>query len=110
MNTNELKDLVIETLNDMKAKDVVVLDVHEITTICDVMVIASGTSARHVKSIADSIVQKSKEAQMRPLGVEGEDHADWILTDLGDVVVHIMKPEVREFYQLEKIWSVPNIQ
>lgn len=102
-----LRELVVDVLNDMKASDITVLEVDELTSICDVMVIATGNSARHVKSIADAIIQRAKKANCYPIGVEGENQADWILTDLGDIVVHIMKPEVRAFYQLERLWSIP---
>lgn len=106
MNTEALTKLVTDALEDVKAKDIAVLDVRDKTTITDVMVIATGTSNRHSKALADSVVQKAKEAGYRPLGVEGESAAEWILVDLLDVVVHIMQPRVRAFYNLEKLWSV----
>lgn len=93
-------------VEDLKAHDVVEIDVRGKTSVCDFMVIASGTSTRHVKSIADEVVRKVKELDVQPLGVEGEREAEWVLADLGDVVVHIMLPRVREFYALERLWTV----
>lgn len=93
-------------VEDLKAQDVVEIDVRGKTSVCDFLVIASGTSTRHVKSIADEVVRKVKELDVQPLGVEGEREAEWVLADLGDVVVHIMLPRVREFYALERLWTV----
>ena len=93
-------------LDDLKAKDSIEIDVRGKTSVCDYMVIASGTSTRHVKSIADEVVRKVKELDVMPLGVEGEREAEWVLADLGDVVVHVMLPRVREFYALERLWTV----
>jgi len=93
-------------VDDIKAQDVIEIDVQGKTSVCDYMVIASGTSTRHVKSIADEIVRQSKHLGCQPLGVEGEREAEWVLVDLGDVVVHIMLPRVREFYALERLWTV----
>jgi ribosome-associated protein len=93
-------------LEDLKAKDTIEIDVRGKTSVCDYMVIASGTSTRHVKSIADEVVRKIKELDVQPLGVEGEREAEWVLADLGDVVVHVMLPRVREFYALERLWTV----
>lgn len=106
MNTDELRDRIVNTLDESKAVDVCVLDVLEMTSVTDIMIIASGTSSRHVKSIADSVIEKAKECGVRPLGVEGEQSAEWILVDLGDVVVHVMQSDVRDFYNLEKLWSL----
>ncbi|MCK4950349.1 MAG: ribosome silencing factor [Gammaproteobacteria bacterium] len=105
MNTDEMKELVISTLDDLKAVEVRVLDVQEMTSVTDIMIIASGTSNRHVKSIADNVVEAAKKNGVRPLGIEGDQASEWILVDLGDVVVHIMKPDTRDFYNLEKLWS-----
>ena len=93
-------------LEEMKAKDCVEIDVRGKTSIADFLVIASGTSTRHVKSIADEAVQFAKKCGVMPLGVEGEREAEWVLVDLGDVIVHVMLPRVREFYALERLWTV----
>ena len=104
--TNEqIRDVALAALDDLKAKDVQVLDVRTLTSITDFMIIASGTSSRHVKALSDSVVEKAKQAGCRPLSVEGEREAEWILVDLADVVVHVMLPNTREFYQLEKLWD-----
>ncbi len=105
MQTEELKTLAITALEDLKAVELKVLDVHDMTTITDWMVIASGTSGRHVKSLADNVVTVAKAAGVRPLGIEGERQGEWVLVDLGSVVVHVMQPRVRDFYNLEKLWS-----
>lgn len=93
-------------VENLKAKDVVEIDVRGKTSVCDYLVIASGTSTRHVKSIADEVVRMVKELDVMPLGVEGEREAEWVLADLGDIVVHVMLPRVREFYALERLWTV----
>ncbi|WP_132999630.1 ribosome silencing factor [Luteimonas arsenica] len=97
---------VMEAVAELKAVDVVEIDVRGKTSVCDFMVIASGTSTRHVKSIADEVVRFAKRLDYQPLGVEGEREAEWVLVDLGDVVVHVMLPRVREFYALERLWTV----
>lgn len=102
---NKLLDAVLKALDDMKAKDVVVLDVRNRTSITDDMVFASGTSTRHVKSLADSVAKAARDIKMPPIGVEGEQEAEWVLVDLSDVVVHVMLPKTREFYALERLWS-----
>jgi ribosome-associated protein len=101
-----LDKLIAAALDDLKAVNVKVIDVRKLSDIFDTLVIASGNSDRHVRSIADSVVQKAKGAGFRPLGVEGQKTGDWVLVDLGDVVVHVMLPRVREFYSLEKLWTV----
>ena len=93
-------------VEDLKAKDTVEIDVRGKTSVTDYLVIASGTSTRHVKSIADEVVKSAKKLDVQPLGVEGEREAEWVLVDLGDVVVHVMLPRVREFYALERLWTV----
>jgi ribosome silencing factor RsfS/YbeB/iojap len=100
-----LHDVVLGALAELKAVDVRALDVRGITDITDMMVVASGTSDRHVKSIADRVVQRCKEAGFRPYGMEGERDGEWVLLDLQDVVLHVMLPRVREFYALEKLWE-----
>lgn len=99
-------DVVLRALDDQKAVNVNVLDVRELTDIADTMVIASGTSDRHVRSLADRIVEYAKKAGHRPSGVEGERDGEWVLVDLQDVIVHVMLPRVREFYRLENLWDV----
>ena len=93
-------------VTELKANDVVDIDVRGKTSVCDYMVVASGTSTRHVKAIADEVVRQAKKLDCQPLGVEGEREAEWVLVDLGDVVVHVMLPRVREFYALERLWTV----
>lgn len=100
-----LTQVVLDALADMKAVDVKALDVRGITDITDTMVVASGTSDRHVKSIADRVVQRCKDAGFRPYGMEGERDGEWVLLDLQDLVLHVMLPRVREFYALEKLWE-----
>jgi ribosome-associated protein len=109
-HTRELLEVTRRALEDMKAVDIRVIDVRGMTSITDVMVIASGTSTRHVKAVADHVALVAKHSGVRAPGVEGEKGSDWILIDLGDVVVHVMMPEVRAFYALEKLWSVGNGQ
>jgi len=106
IDIKKLTDVVIGALNDLKAQEIQVLDVSKMTSITDMMVVASGTSNRHVKALSENIIEEAKKFGVRPIGVEGEKEADWVLVDLGDVVVHIMLPRVREFYNLEKLWSV----
>ena len=101
-----LLSTVLEAVAELKAVDVVEIDVRGKTSVCDFMVIASGTSTRHVKSIADEVVKFAKRLDCQPLGVEGEREAEWVLVDLGDIVVHVMLPRVREFYALERLWTV----
>jgi ribosome-associated protein len=101
-----LVQVVEGALDEMKAVNVRVLDVHKLTDIADTMVIASGNSDRHVRSIADRIIEHAKKAGFRPMGVEGERDGEWVLVDLQDVIVHIMLPRVREFYRLESLWDV----
>jgi ribosome-associated protein len=105
MQPEALKQLVIDTLDDMKARDVQVLDVREKTSITDIMIIASGTSSTHVKSLAETVAFKAKDAGAQPLGTEGLRDGEWALIDLNDVVVHIMLPKVRDFYHLERLWG-----
>jgi ribosome-associated protein len=105
--SNELlRQRVVAALEDLKAKDVREIDVRGKTSIADILFIASGTSARHVKSIADEVIKFAKQAGVMPLGVEGQTEAEWVLVDLGDVIVHVMLPRVREFYALERLWTV----
>lgn len=107
MQIEQLKDLVLTTLADMKARDVTVMDVRDKTAVTDFMVVASGTSDRHVKAIAETVAYRAKEAGEQPLGIEGVNEGEWALIDLNGVVVHVMLPKVRDFYQLERLWSAP---
>jgi ribosome-associated protein len=100
-----LQKAVTTALEDMKAVNVRVLDVRGLTDIADTMVIASGNSDRHVRSIAERVVEKAKEAGYRPLGTEGARDGEWVLVDLQDLIVHVMLPRVREFYGLEHLWE-----
>ncbi|MBV5311202.1 ribosome silencing factor [Chromatium okenii] len=110
MEVEQLRQLVIETLDDMKARDVNVLDVRGKTAITDYMVVASGTSDRHVKAIAETVAFRSKEAGETPLGTEGLTSGEWALVDLNGVVVHVMLQKVRDFYHLERLWSAPSAE
>ena len=105
MNSNELCELIVETLDDGKATDIVKLDVRDLTTMTDFMVVASGTSTRHVRALANAVADKTREAGHKPIGIEGEEGSEWVLLDLQDALVHVMLPRVREFYNLEKLWS-----
>ena len=99
--------VVHEALTDVKAKDILELDVSSISNVADAIVIASGTSTRHVKALADNVADEARKAGFRPIGVEGERDAEWILIDLGHVVVHVMLPTARKFYDLESLWRAP---
>lgn len=109
MNSEKLKQLVIEALEDVKGQDIVALDVKKQTDIADHMIVASGTTSRQVRALADSVVVKAKAEDVSIIGVEGLDTAEWVLVDLADVIVHVMLPKVRDFYDLERLWSLgPN--
>ncbi len=105
MHSEKLKQIVVDALEDVKGKEIKQLDVTELTDVADYMVIACGTSNRHVKSLAENVVVKCKEKGVQPIGIEGMDSAEWILIDLVDVLVHVMLPSVREFYDLERLWG-----
>ena len=97
MNSESLTDLVVEALDDIKAQDIVRLDVRDMTTVTDYMIVASGTSSRHVKALVENVAEKAREAGHRPIGIEGEEGSEWVLLDLQDTLVHVMLPKVREF-------------
>ena len=105
VDARALADLLTGALEDRKAQAITVLDVHHLTDVTDVMVIASGRSTRHVKATAEHLIERTKAAGCRPLGVEGLREGEWVLVDLGDLVLHVMTTETRETYQLEKLWG-----
>lgn len=106
MNSEQLSDLVVDALDDIKGLDIVKLDVRDMTTVTDFMVLASGTSSRHVQALVDNVAEKAREAGHKPIGIEGEEAGEWVLLDLQDTLVHVMLPKMREFYNLEKLWSL----
>ncbi len=101
-----VKALALGALEERKARDIVALDVGGITTITDFMIVASGTSDRHVRSIAEFVVESLRSAGLREIGIEGADQGEWVLVDFNDVIVHVMQPEIRAFYNLEKLWEL----
>lgn len=101
-----LMEVLRNALEDLKAKEIVEVDVRGKSDVMDTLLIASGTSNRHVKSLASNAVEDAKKAGFQPLGVEGLESGEWVLVDFGDTVVHLMKPETRSFYELEKLWSM----
>ena len=101
----QLRDLVIHALEDFKAIDIQQIDVRGQNPLTDLFVIASGSSVRHIKSMADNLVIKAKESGILPLGIEGDRGAEWVLVDLNDIIVHLMLPQTRAFYNLEKLWE-----
>lgn len=105
MNIEVEKQLIVDAIEDVKGFDIKVLNVMGKSSVTDVMVIATGNTARQVKAIASNVVEKAKQAGLQPIGVEGEQHAEWVLVDLGDIVVHVMQPAIRDFYNLEKLWG-----
>ncbi len=105
LSAEELKNVVVDALDEVKGVDIRVLDVREKSSFADLMVIATGTSDRHVKALAGKVQEKCREAGERPIGVEGEREGQWVLIDLADVVVHVMTAQTRDFYNLEKLWG-----
>ena len=103
---NNLHEIIVNALEDVKAQDIVSIDVKELTGVMDSMVVASGNSNRQVKSLANNVVVDAKKAGFDLIGIEGDDVSEWILVDFGDVIVHIMLPATRVFYDLEKLWSL----
>ena len=106
MQSSELKDLVVDALEDIKGHDIVCLDVKGQTDVADFMVVVSGNTPRQVKALADNVLEKGRGVDIRPLGVEGLETCEWVLVDLIDVLVHVMLPKVRDFYDLERLWSM----
>jgi len=102
-----LLDTVLDALEELKARNITSLDVSALTSIADAMVIASGTSSRHVKALADNVVERARAAGYKAIGTEGQQAAEWVLVDLGDIIVHIMQPSVREYYDIERLWRDP---
>ena len=103
---DDLGDIVVGALEDLKANDVLVLHVGDISTVADTMVIASGTSNRHVKSLANNVADEAKQHGYNSIGIEGDDISEWILVDFGSVIVHVMLPATRAFYDLESLWTL----
>ncbi len=105
--SKDLNAIIVEAMEDVKAKEIVNIDVTELSDVTDHLVIASGTSSRHVKSVAGNVVEEAKKQGFQPLGVEGMETGEWVLVDFGDTVVHVMQSSTRSFYELEKLWSIP---
>ena len=105
MQATELKNFIVEQLEEIKAQNIKIINIGEKSTIADYMVICSGTSSRHVKSIATLLIKELKAKELPPIGVEGDDAAEWVLVDCGDVIAHVMLPTSRDYYQLEKLWE-----
>ena len=105
LTSDQLRDLVLDALEDYKATDIQQIDVSGQNPLTDVFVIASGNSTRHIKSMAENLIMKVKAAGWPPIGVEGQQQAEWVLVDLNDVIVHLMLPKTRAFYNLEKLWE-----
>ena len=109
MQVEDLLKIVQDVLDDRKGQNIVTLDVRGKTSFTDYMIVVTGTSDRHLKSLCDYVVEKAKEAGFKPLGIEGDLGSDWVLLDLADIIVHAMTSEARGFYQLEKLWSVDGL-
>ncbi|MCK5818408.1 MAG: ribosome silencing factor [Psychromonas sp.] len=107
MRNKELKPLLIDKITDMKAKEITIIDVTHSSDVTDAMIICTGNSKRHVQSIAEQTALTAKKAGSPAIGIEGLDASEWVLVDLGDVILHVMQNETRQFYQLEKLWNTP---
>lgn len=105
MESSELQQHIVEAIDDAKGQNIRVMDVRDISDVTDYMIVASGTSSRHVSSVAHRVNDALRERGIKPLGMEGQGTGEWVLIDFGDVVVHIMRPETRDFYNLEKLWG-----
>ncbi len=101
-----LNKILLKSIDDLKGRDVVTLDVRDLSDVMDTLIIVSGTSNRHVKSLVDNAVEEAKKAGFQPIGVEGKESGEWVLVDFGDTVLHAMMPTTRSFYDLEKLWSL----
>jgi ribosome-associated protein len=104
--SQKLNTLITTALEDLKGKEIITMDVSELSDVMDTLIIATGTSNRHVKSLASNAVQDAKDNGMAAIGVEGLESGEWVLADFGDTVLHVMLPATREFYDLEKLWSM----
>lgn len=105
VTSKQLTTLAVTTLEDGKALDIKTLDVRKLTSMADYMVVATGRSSRQVKALAEHVAEAARGIKQKPLGIEGQETSEWVLVDLGDVIVHVMQAEAREFYQLEKLWE-----
>lgn len=105
MDHDELKKFVIDKIEDLKGRDIIDLNVAGKSTVTDTMLVCSGNSKRHVVSIAENVILEAKNAGHPPMSVEGQDTGEWVLVDLGEIIVHVMQDETRDFYQLEKLWG-----
>lgn len=105
MLAEHIRDLAVNALDDLKGKEIKVIDVRRNSNVTDFMIMVSGSSDRQVRGLANHVIHKAKEQGVRPLGIEGENFGEWILVDLGDVIVHVMQPHIRDFYNLEKLWG-----
>ena len=110
MQTEEIKKLVINALENMKAKDITVIDVRDRSSVTDYMILATGTSKKHAQAVCDNASTDAKAQGLKPLGAEGRDSSDWMLLDLGDVIVHVMTEQARHFYDLERLWGEPSTE
>ena len=106
MQIEQLKQTVIDALEEVKGIDIVAMDVGELTSVADAMIVVTGASARQVKALAENVLAETRKIDIRPLGSEGREDADWIMIDFGELLVHVMQPESREFYDLERLWGV----
>jgi ribosome-associated protein len=104
-SADETLQIVLARLDDMKAEDIVTIDLNGKSSIADFMVVATGRSTRHVGAVADNVVSELKKSGLKDIRVEGQPHCEWVLIDAGDVIVHVFRPEVRDFYSLEKMWA-----
>lgn len=105
MKIDQLQEQVIESLNDLKAIDMKILDVRDLTTLTDTMIICTGRSNRHVKSLAENVIKKAKQLKLSYIRAEGETEGEWVIVDLADIIVHIFQPAIREYYNLEDLWT-----